>query len=71
VRPACGLSRPRADLDPYEEECRLSSIASAPARGVGLIELGDRVEALGGKLTLESPPGRGTTISIELPGAGR
>jgi len=33
----------------------------------GLIGLVDRVEALGGKFALESPVGRGTTLSIELP----
>jgi PAS domain S-box-containing protein len=35
--------------------------------GSGLTGLVDRVEALGGRLTLDSPPGRGTAISIELP----
>jgi signal transduction histidine kinase len=40
---------------------------AAPVLGSGLIGLGDRVDALGGHLVLESPPGRGTTISIELP----
>jgi signal transduction histidine kinase len=32
-----------------------------------LVGLVDRVEALGGKFTLESPIGRGTMLSIELP----
>jgi signal transduction histidine kinase len=35
--------------------------------GSGLIGLVDRVEALGGRFTLESPAGHGTRISIELP----
>ena len=35
--------------------------------GSGLVGLHDRVEALGGRLLLESLPGRGTTIAIELP----
>jgi signal transduction histidine kinase len=35
--------------------------------GSGLIGLEDRVEALGGRFELKSPPGQGTTISIELP----
>ncbi len=35
--------------------------------GTGLRGLADRVEALGGRLTLSSPPGRGTTIAVELP----
>lgn len=44
---------------------------AAPGRSSGLIGLADRVEALGGKFGLESPAGRGTTISIELPLKGR
>jgi signal transduction histidine kinase len=35
--------------------------------GSGLVGLVDRVEALGGRLTLDSPPGGGTTITVELP----
>jgi PAS domain S-box-containing protein len=38
-----------------------------PARGSGLLGLNDRVEALGGKLTLHSPPAGGTTLQIDLP----
>jgi signal transduction histidine kinase len=35
--------------------------------GTGLIGLTDRVEALGGRLTLTSPPGAGTAIQVVLP----
>jgi signal transduction histidine kinase len=38
-----------------------------PSRGSGLIGLTDRVQALGGTLTVLSPPGKGTTIRVELP----
>ncbi|MFG2041768.1 histidine kinase [Dactylosporangium sp. NPDC048998] len=38
-----------------------------PARGSGLIGIGDRVEALGGSMTLTSPPGAGTALDVELP----
>ena len=40
-----------------------------PARGSGLQGLAARVEALNGRLTVDSPPGRGTRITAELPGA--
>jgi signal transduction histidine kinase len=36
-------------------------------RGSGLRGLTDRVEGLGGRLSLTSPPGRGTTVRAELP----
>jgi signal transduction histidine kinase len=35
--------------------------------GSGLVGLKDRVDAVGGRMVLDSPPGRGTKISIELP----
>ena len=40
---------------------------AVPAGGSGLRGLADRVEALGGRLTVSSPPGRGTTLRAELP----
>jgi signal transduction histidine kinase len=38
-----------------------------PSRGSGLRGLADRVEALGGQLMVESPPGRGTRLIAEVP----
>jgi signal transduction histidine kinase len=35
--------------------------------GTGLRGLADRVEALSGRFTITSPPGRGTTIRAEIP----
>jgi PAS domain S-box-containing protein len=37
-----------------------------PARGSGLVGLTDRVEALGGKVTLHSPPDGGTRLDVDL-----
>jgi signal transduction histidine kinase len=38
-----------------------------PGRGSGLRGLADRVEALGGQLTVESPAARGTHVIAEIP----
>jgi signal transduction histidine kinase len=38
-----------------------------PAAGSGLAGMSDRVAALGGKLTVDSPPGQGTVVIAELP----
>jgi signal transduction histidine kinase len=40
---------------------------AAPAHGSGLIGLRDRVDALGGSLRVDSPPGHGTALVVELP----
>jgi signal transduction histidine kinase len=37
------------------------------AGGTGLRGLADRVDALGGRLQVESPPGRGTVVHMEIP----
>jgi signal transduction histidine kinase len=39
--------------------------------GSGLLGLRDRAEAIGGRITLESPRGQGTSLTLELPLAGR
>jgi signal transduction histidine kinase len=38
-----------------------------PSRGSGLVELSDRIEALGGRLEVISPAGSGTTLVVEVP----
>src|SRR6266511_4399567 len=38
-----------------------------PTRGSGLVGLSDRVQALGGTITVHSPTGQGTTLQIALP----
>jgi GAF domain-containing protein len=38
-----------------------------PALGSGLLGLKDRAEAIGGRVSLESPPGAGTSLLVELP----
>jgi PAS domain S-box-containing protein len=42
-------------------------VGGADEEGGGLRGLADRVEALGGRLTLESPAGGGTRLSAEIP----
>jgi signal transduction histidine kinase len=38
-----------------------------PARGWGLMGLSDRVQALGGMMTIHSPAGEGTLLQVDLP----
>ena len=38
-----------------------------PTRGSGLLDSKDRVETLGGTITVQSPIGAGTTAQVELP----
>jgi PAS domain S-box-containing protein len=47
---------------------RDDGVGGARSRGgTGLIGLTDRVEALGGKIRITSPPGEGTTVHVTLP----
>jgi signal transduction histidine kinase len=38
-----------------------------PSRGSGLVGLKDRVETLGGKITVQSQHRAGTSVDVELP----
>jgi signal transduction histidine kinase len=37
-------------------------------RHLGLVSMRDRASGVGGRLTVESAPGKGTTIEMEVPG---
>ena len=59
-------------VDPVDGIVRLSvrddGIGGAdPTRGSGLVGLKDRVEATGGTLIVQSRPGEGTRLLVELP----
>jgi signal transduction histidine kinase len=59
-------------VDRFDGEVRLSidddGVGGAdPSRGSGLVGLRDRVEAIGGTLKVQSPPGEGTHVAVELP----
>jgi signal transduction histidine kinase len=41
--------------------------AAASGRGLGIASMGDRAQALGGSVLVESEPGRGTLVRLELP----
>jgi signal transduction histidine kinase len=48
-------------------EVRDDGIGGADPEGHGLLGLGDRAAALGGRLRIDSPPGGGTVLAAELP----
>jgi signal transduction histidine kinase len=59
-------------IDTIDGEFRLSvsddGVGGAdPTRGTGLLGLKDRVEAIGGTLTVQSRPGQGTRLDVEVP----
>ena len=62
----------QVEVEPTDGQLRLSihddGVGGAdPGRGSGLIGLRDRVEALGGRLEITSPPGGGTSLRVTLP----
>jgi signal transduction histidine kinase/putative methionine-R-sulfoxide reductase with GAF domain len=58
----------RVDGDELRVEVSDNGVGGARAgEGTGLSSLADRVSALGGRLTVESPPGGGTRVRAQLP----
>jgi two-component system, NarL family, sensor kinase len=45
----------------------MAPVADAPAAGFGLTGMRDRVRLFGGRFSVDSRPGRGTTIQVEVP----
>jgi GAF domain-containing protein len=64
---AIGLDGRRGGVDLHVTIADDGDGGAEPAEGSGLAGLVDRVDALGGRFSLDSPPGGGTRISIVLP----
>jgi signal transduction histidine kinase len=59
--------RVEATDEVVQAEVTDDGIGAADVTGSGLRGLMDRVEALGGRLELESPPGTGTRLRVAIP----
>jgi signal transduction histidine kinase len=57
----------RADGGLLQIRVRDDGVGGADPAGHGLVGMSDRVAALGGELTIESPPGGGTILQATLP----
>ncbi|XRQ06995.1 GAF domain-containing sensor histidine kinase [Actinomadura welshii] len=44
-----------------------ASETAEPQGGLGLASMRDRAYSIGGKLTIDAPPGKGTTVRLEVP----
>ena len=58
-------------LGELELVVRDNGVGGADPEGSGMIGITDRVDAVGGRIGIESPPGAGTTISVHIPVDGR
>jgi signal transduction histidine kinase len=64
---ACLARSEREGFSPSGSTTTASAAPSNEDRATGLTGLADRVEALGGALELESPPGAGTRLVARFP----
>jgi signal transduction histidine kinase/ketosteroid isomerase-like protein len=55
------------EAESLHTEIRDDGIGGADPSGHGLVGISDRVTALGGRLKIDSPPGRGTLVAATLP----
>jgi signal transduction histidine kinase len=63
------ISRRRGHVAVTVEDDGVGFIPSAPSyeEHLGLFGMRERVEMLGGRFTIESSPGKGTTVNVEVP----
>lgn len=70
-----GVDRARIVLDGIEDRLRIRvvdtgrgfDLAAAAGLGLGLVGMQERARLLGGELSVETAPGRGTTVELRIP----
>ncbi len=60
-------TRARATVEDNGKGFDAKAVFSGPQRTIGLTALKERVELLGGSLTIDSQPGSGTRVALEIP----
>jgi signal transduction histidine kinase len=58
--------RPTVCLQVRDDGIGFDSLTAMNAAGVGLRSFEERAAKLGGRVTLESSPGQGTTVTVEI-----
>ena len=61
------LSRVTDDGRGFDVKATQESYATRESQSLGLVNMVERAERIGGRLTLESTPGRGTTVTVTVP----
>jgi signal transduction histidine kinase len=57
---------PSINLQVHDDGIGFDPLTAMNAGGVGLRSFEERAAKLGGRVTLESSPGRGTTVTVEI-----
>jgi signal transduction histidine kinase len=70
VRVACGYGRRELRLEVRDDGRGFDPARAAPDGHFGLVGLRERAGTLGGQLTVESAPGRGTAVLVVIPTDG-
>jgi signal transduction histidine kinase len=75
ARKYAGASAVRVRVEPVDGALLVEVVddgcgGADPGSGTGLLGLADRIDALGGALEVDSPPGDGTRVSARLPLSG-
>ncbi len=68
VRVAIERHKTQIRLSVVDDGCgfEVEQVLSGKDRGLGLLGMQERIELMGGKLTLDSHPGQGTRVDVEL-----
>ena len=67
ARAGCAAVVARVERGTLRVQVRDDGVGGARPDGSGLLGLADRVAALGGRLTIESPPDGGTLVAADIP----
>ncbi len=61
-------TRGGAELTVADDGAGFDAASGGPGRGLGLVSMRERADSVGGRVRIDSAPGQGTTVRLEVPG---